>query len=83
MCESRHLFIVSRGHASLYHDLVDRFQDDPNVRVILDRRQAATPPTGAPGVTERRQQHHVDHELRARSHVILTLPGCPEHSDPS
>ena len=36
---ARHLFIVAREHARLYHDLVDRFRDDTNVRVILDRRQ--------------------------------------------
>ena len=36
---ARHLFIVAREHARLYHDLVERFRDDTNVRVILDRRQ--------------------------------------------
>jgi len=35
---ARHLFLVSRHDARLYEYLVERFRDDGNVEVILDRR---------------------------------------------
>ncbi len=76
---ARHLFLVSRHEARLYEYLLERFRDDGNVEVILDRRRG-----------ERRRRHHgqdpdrrrserrtrreVDRELQIRSHVILTLP---------
>jgi hypothetical protein len=36
---ARHLFLVSRNDARLYEYLVERFRDDGNVQVILDRRR--------------------------------------------
>ena len=79
----RHIFVVSRHHPDLYEYLTKRFQQDSNVRVILDRRrgdrrqgQATTPP--AEGERrwrlERRTRASVDDELRSRSHTIITLP---------
>ncbi len=69
---ARHLFIVSRDHAGLYHDLVERFRDDKNVRVILDRRRGGGSAAERPAV-ERRSRSDIDEELRVRSHVIVTL----------
>src|SRR5262245_5530829 len=36
---ARHLFLVSRLEARLYEYLLERFRDDGNVEVILDRRR--------------------------------------------
>jgi hypothetical protein len=36
---ARHLFLVSRHEARLYEYLLERFRDDGNVEVILDRRR--------------------------------------------
>lgn len=75
MVMARHLFIVSRDHTGLYHDLVERFRDDKNVQVILDRRRdggnAASDSERREG--ERRSRSEIDEELRTRSHVIVTL----------
>ena len=35
---ARYLFLVSRHHPRLYEYLIERFHDDPNVAVVLDRR---------------------------------------------
>ncbi len=61
---ARHLFIVSREHARLYHDLVERFRDDTNVRVILDRRQG-----------DRRQRQAEARPVEARS-AEAAIPGA-------
>jgi len=79
----RHIFVVSRLHPELYEYLTNRFQQDGNVRVILDRRHGqrrqirATrpPPEGERRWRlERRTRLSVDEELRSRSHTIITLP---------
>jgi hypothetical protein len=76
---ARHLFLVSRHEARLYEYLLERFRDDGNVEVILDRRRGER--RGRPHGQEsdrrrsdRRTRREVDVELRIRSHVILTLP---------
>jgi hypothetical protein len=69
----RHLFIVSRHHHSLYEYLVERFQDDRNVEVILDRRQRAGDSDGNQRDVERRQRQTADEELTMRSHTVITL----------
>lgn len=76
---ARHLFLVSRHEARLYEYLLDRFRDDGNVEVILDRRRGERrrrPPGQEPDrrQVERRSRREVDLELKIRSHVILTLP---------
>ena len=78
---ARHLFLVSRHDARLYEYLVDRFRDDTNVEVILDRRQGerrersgADHTEADRRLTDRRTRREVDLELQVRSHVILTIP---------
>ncbi len=79
---ARHLFLVSRQDARLYEYLVDRFRDDSNVEVILDRRQgerrsraqSAGHAGGDRRRADRRTRREVDLELQIRSHVILTIP---------
>lgn len=76
---ARHLFLVSRHEPRLYEYLVDRFRDDGNVEVILDRRRAERRSGSAHQGPERRRadrrfRPEIDLELRVRSHVILTLP---------
>ena len=77
---ARHLFIISREHPKLYEYLVDRFRDDTNVEVIIDRRLSERRSAG-PHVTvggerrsmERRQPVPAHDDLRTRSHRIVTL----------
>jgi hypothetical protein len=76
---ARHLFLVSRREARLYEYLIERFRDDANVEVILDRRQAERRQRASYDGHDRRRsdrrcRFEVDLELRIRSHVILTLP---------
>jgi hypothetical protein len=77
---ARHLFLVSRRDARLYEYLVERFRDDRNVEVILDRRRDARRRRleryNGPErrQSERRSRFEIDLELQVRSHVILTLP---------
>jgi hypothetical protein len=76
---ARHLFLVSHHEARLYEYLLERFRDDGNVEVILDRRRGerrrrshAQEPDRRR--SDRRTRREVDAELKIRSHVILTLP---------
>jgi len=79
---ARHLFLVSRHDARLYEYLVERFRDDRNVEVILDRRQGERRdrehrpglPAGERRLGDRRTRRELDLELQIRSHVILTIP---------
>lgn len=64
----RYLFVVSRQHPSLYELLVERFRDDQNVEVILDRRAYTEVQEYAAG--DRRQRPR--NELEFRSHLIVT-----------
>ena len=70
MTRARYLFVVSQQHPNLYELLVERFQDDKNVEVILDRRAAAQEPAEAHGPEDRRQRPR--NELGLRSHLIVT-----------
>ena len=75
---SRHLFIVSRNYPDFFTYLMERFADDPNVEVILDRRAARERRRRQDAVEvdrrvrDRRRQRALDEELETRSHVILT-----------
>jgi hypothetical protein len=67
------LFVVSRQHRELYDLLVERFQDDRNVEVVLDRRAATNEHAGEYG-ENRRQRRSADDDLTRRSHLIITRP---------
>jgi hypothetical protein len=76
----RHLFIVSRQHPWLYAYLLERFEGDPNVTVILDRRlsdrriaSSAFPTQRERRVTDRRRAAPPEDDLRIRSHYIVEL----------
>ena len=77
---ARHLFLVSRHEARLYEYLLERFRDDGNVEVILDRRRGErrrrsdAEPQPERRRSDRRTRREIDLELRVRSHVILTIP---------
>jgi len=80
---ARHVFVVSRHHARLYDYLIERFQGDRKVEVILDRRvgerRAAERRNGGllPGTDRRsgdRREKRPGDDLVLRSHVIITLP---------
>jgi hypothetical protein len=69
---------VSRQHPDLYVYLRDRFAAEADVEVILDRRLAERRREQAAVSRERRRQDRrsradIDMQLRARSHVIVTL----------
>jgi hypothetical protein len=70
----RYLFVVSRQHVELYELLIERFQDDRNVEVVLDRRAATPEQAGAYGESDRRQRRSADDDLTRRSHLIITRP---------
>ena len=72
---AQHLFIVSRQHARLYDYLVERFQDDKNVQVILDRREEAERREAERESEDRRQRQIANEELKLRSHIIVTRDG--------
>src|SRR5262245_11754561 len=76
---ARHLFLFSRLEARRYEYLLERFRDDGNVEVILDRRRGERRRRSERQEPERRRsdrrtRREVDLELQLRSHVILTLP---------
>lgn len=76
---ARHLFLVSRHEGRLHEYLLERFHDDGNVEVILDRRRGERRGRSQRQELERRRsdrrtRREVDLELQVRSHVILTLP---------
>jgi hypothetical protein len=76
----RYLIVVSRQHPEMQEYLTERFRDDGNVAVILDRREIAAQdgrarknaPVNNAG-SERRVRRDVGGELRTRSHIIVTL----------
>jgi hypothetical protein len=76
---ARFVYIVSRRHPKLFEYLLQRFSDDPNVQVILDRRRAERRQAEAPVRFERRrvdrrQQRDLSQELRGRSVAVVTIP---------
>jgi hypothetical protein len=76
---ARNVVVVSRHHPDLYVYLRAKFAEDADMAVILDRRLAERRREQAPTDTERRRRDRrsrpeIDVQLRARSHVIVTLP---------
>jgi len=75
---ARHLFLVAHHEAGLYEYLLERFQKDSKVEVILDRRRdQRRRKSGHDGPdrrrVDRRRRREIDLQLLVRSHVILTL----------
>jgi hypothetical protein len=73
------LYIVSLRHRALYDYLLQRFSDDPNALVILDRRRGgrrlAEISVGLERRrADRRQPPDVSEELRRRSVAVVTIP---------
>jgi len=66
---SQHLFIVSRQQADLYSYLAREFSEEPEVRVILDRRQGERRQGNghAPEAADRRQsERRANDETRSQ-----------------
>ena len=68
----RYLFVVSRRHPQLLELLIERFQDDQNVEVILDRRVTTPEPALERRPDDRRQRRSRADDLNLRSHLIIT-----------
>jgi hypothetical protein len=64
------LFVVSRKHPELFELLVERFQDDNKVEVVLDRRVATKERDDA--ASDRRQRRSPNDDLTRRSHLVIT-----------
>lgn len=74
-----YLFIVSRRHSELYDYLGERFSEDRNVEVILDRRvgerRARTMLIQVERRrSDRRERPEIDEELHSRPYAVVTLP---------
>ena len=63
-----HLVIVARPQVNLYEYLRQKFADDPNVQVVLDRRYDGT---DARQRTADRRQLAIDQALRARGLAVV------------
>jgi hypothetical protein len=74
MTRPRYLFVVSRQHEQLFELLIERFQDDKNVEVILDRRVTMSERAGEYESSDRRQRRSPRDDLSVRSHLIITRP---------
>jgi len=75
---ARYLFIVSVRHPVLYDYLLERFADDPNAQVVLDRRRIERRRTAIAVIrdrrqVDRRQRSDVGDELRRRSVAVVTI----------
>jgi len=75
-----YIYIVARAHPWLYQHLVERFADDPDVRVILDRRMGERRNLAATRIfpnerrnSERRRSIPVADDLDTRSHYIVEV----------
>ncbi|HZF04540.1 MAG TPA: tetratricopeptide repeat protein, partial [Patescibacteria group bacterium] len=65
-----HLVIVARTNVDLFDYLTEKFADDPEIRIILDRRQGEPHRDGPTGAAERRR-HAVDQALRTRGLAVI------------
>jgi tetratricopeptide (TPR) repeat protein len=67
-----HIVIVARPNVDLFDYLAEKFANDPEVRVILDRRHADATRVG-PTVAHERRRHAIDQALRTRG-IAIVLP---------
>src|SRR5438128_213591 len=65
-----HLGIVARTNVELFDYLTDKLAGDPEIRIILDRRQAEPRRVGPTGTAERRR-HAVDQAVRTRGLAVV------------
>ena len=75
---AQYIFIVSVRHLALYDYLRQRFADDPNAQVVLDRRRierrrAEIAVTHERRQLGRRQRPDLGEELRRRSVAVVTI----------
>ena len=75
---ARYLFVVSRRDSALFTYLKERFADDTNVTIVLDRRQGERRrwPEVVPMERRRRDRRarpEVDAELQSSSYTVITL----------
>ena len=76
---NRYLYVVARTQPALYEELSNRFADDPQITVILDRRHDEQPPSSAEEAEQRRQRDRRRNSvaqgwLRAQSFAVVVLP---------
>ena len=77
----RHVFVLSREHPWspwLYDYLLQRFENDARVDVVIDRRLSERRAAGRDVTRERRQTERrrpvgPEDDLRVRSHYIVEL----------
>jgi class 3 adenylate cyclase/tetratricopeptide (TPR) repeat protein len=73
-----HLVIVARPNVNLYEYLRQKFADDPDVQVVLDRRHGGErKPDGGASVQERaneRRRLAIDQALRSRGLAVVIPP---------
>ena len=65
-----HVVIVARSNVNLFDYLTEKFAGDPDIRVILDRRQDEPQRDGPTGAAERRR-HAVDQAVRTRGLAVV------------
>jgi class 3 adenylate cyclase/tetratricopeptide (TPR) repeat protein len=65
-----HLVIVARSNVDLFDYLTEKFANDPEIRVILDRRRSEALRDGPLGADERRH-HAIDQALRTRGLAVI------------
>lgn len=75
---ARRLFIVARGNDRLYADLQQQFSGNPDVEVLVDRRQSERRKNQVPKNPERRHADRRD-QGAAGGHVLSAgaVPGLP------
>jgi hypothetical protein len=75
------LIVVSRAHPGLHAYLTQRFKDQGEIQVVIDRRLEERRRRAEGRARNRRRAdrraHAITEELRERSHVIVKLPQRP------
>lgn len=66
----RHLYVVATDRRDLFESLRRQFADDPNVEVILDRREGARV---APRPATPAERRRADRRQMEQSHLLRTL----------
>jgi hypothetical protein len=72
---ARHLFIVSRQSPDLFAYLAREFSSEPDVTVILDRRQAERRQVGARQAAQPAERRQTDRRVKAEIGTQLSTLG--------